>query len=53
MLGLVGVYYYYTTDTSSPPTPTMMMTSEPEAKESVVLDDVGVGGGDVMNGWYM
>lgn len=33
-----------TTDITSPPTP-MMMTSEPEAKESVVLvDNVGVGG---------
>ena len=39
---------------SPPPTPTMMTTSEPEAKESVVLmlQVVGVGGDDVMIGRY-
>ena len=41
-------------DTTTSP-PTIITTSEPEAKESVVLHVVGVGGDVVFSivGWYM
>ena len=43
MIGVVGDACWWWNDCTSPPTPTTIITSEPEAKESVMLDDVGVG----------